>query len=169
MGLSLNDPSRKRSQSLVEECTFEEFKKATESCAPEVVWDEISEDYLKKMYECFKNNKNRNAGAAMTPNYSWSDNAEDGLVEVNVALKSNVHKENVKSMLTTIHWRLEVEGMGMLIDGDLYESVVTSESLWAIESPGVLTMYLKKAKTCGQVWMVRVYLFLKALYISIDS
>ena len=144
-------------------CTYEEFKQAMKSCAPEVGNAGISEDYMKKMYNNFLRQKGKGIGAAMTSKYNWLDNEEDGLVEVYVAVKPNIHKSHIKSQLTMQRWKLEVEGMGILIDGDLNENVVPDESWWAIESPGVLCMSLKKGISYGELWNVSYKLFCQML------
>lgn len=140
-----------------EECSFEEFKLAMESCVPEGSCQDVSENYLRKMYENFRASKNKSAGAAMTSNYSWTDNSDDGFIEVNVAISKKIHADQIKSILRPKHWHLEITGKDTLIDGDLHESVIVDESWWTIESEGVLTMYMKKGKEHGELWTVSIF------------
>ena len=138
------------------ECTFQEFKLAVKSCEDGIYLYDVSDEYLKRMYESFKRVNGQNIGSAMTSNYSWLDNEDSGFIEVHIAIKSNTHKQDIKSILKTNHWHLEINGMGVLIDGDFTDSVVTDESFWAIESPGILTMYLRKGRTMKRLWIVGI-------------
>lgn len=139
------------------QCSFEEFKLITKSLYPEESSQDVSDEYMRKMYESFLLSKGKSVGAAITSKYSWTDNVDDGFIEVNVAIKMRTRKENIKSELLPKHWHLEIDGMGILIDGDLHESIIVSESWWTIESHGVLTIYLKKGATHGQLWTVSVF------------
>eukprot|EP00794_Sanderia_malayensis_P019792 gene19792-21732_t len=125
-------------------CSYEEFKKAMSSCAPELSAADISESYMEKLYAGFLKQKGKGVGAAMTATYNWTDSVEDGFVYVYVAVKPCTKKQGVKSQLNASHWKLEVDGMGVIIDGDLSEYVLVDESYWSIESSGVLCMALRK-------------------------
>ena len=155
MGIIVGDVPNQTSKNSIE-CTFQEFKLAVKSYEDGNSVHDLSDEYLKRMYKSFKRANAHNLGSAMTPNYSWLDNEDDGFIEVHVAIKGNTHKLDVKSTLKTNHWHLEIKGMGVLIDGDFTDSVVANESFWAIEAPGVLTMYLRKGSTVKKLCIVGI-------------
>ena len=145
------------------ECSFEEFKLALKSCLHNQSLCDVSEEYLKKMYESFKKTEVHNSGAAITAEYSWSDNIVDGFIEISVAIRNTTHKYDIKSVLTANHWHLEVEDMGVLVSGDFAHRINPEESFWTIETPGVLSMYLRKGDINQQNWTVGILTFLNSL------
>ena len=147
---------RKQNDNDEPECTYEEFKSAMSSNSPELSESNISESYMKKLYANFLKQKGKGLGAGITLAYNWADNSEDGYVYVYVAIKPQTKKNQIKSVLTSNKWKLEVDDMGTIIDGDLFEKIVPDESWWSIESAGVLCMALQKSVTSGELWTVSV-------------
>ncbi len=139
-------------------CSYEEFKKAMSSCAPQLSAADISESYMEKMYAGFLKQKGKGVGAAMTSNYNWTDSLEDGFVYVYVAIKPCTKKQEINSELSSSHWKLEVDNMGVVIDGNLSDGVLPDESYWSIESPGVLCMALRKKSASEKLWTVSKFI-----------
>jgi len=123
--------------------SLEEFKKALKYSGH--TSGNENDAYIQKMYENFLLEAD---GHGNTLHYNWSD---DGTaITVFVSIPPTARKQAITSTLTVNTWKLVVNGV-QLLKGDLWAAVKPGDSMWAIESPGVLSMTLEKVMG-GNVW-----------------
>ena len=100
---------------------------------------EIPEGELTAMYEDWKYGKLREPERDKTDwvqcgRYKWKEE-EEGTINVMISVPANTSKRNIKSEMTSRHWRLSVKGERELvvIDGDFLGRVVPDESFWTLD------------------------------------